>query len=43
MFGARITSEVPGDGEANSQHPPLKDLVDVALSKGVNRRMSNKR
>lgn len=42
-LSARITSEAPGEGEAHSQHPPLKNSVDVALSKGANRRMSDKR
>lgn len=42
-LSAKITSETSGDGQADSQHPPLEDSVDVALSKGANRRMSHKR
>lgn len=38
-----ITSEVASGGQANSQHPPLKDSVDVALSEGANGQMSHKR
>lgn len=43
MSGCRVTSEAPGGGEADSQHPPLKNPVDGALSKGADRRLSDKR
>lgn len=38
-----ITSEVAGGGQANRQHPPLKDSVDVAPSEGASRQMGHKR
>lgn len=35
---AMFTSKVSGDSEANSQHPPLQDSVDVGLSYRTSRR-----
>lgn len=32
-----FTSKMSGDGEANSQHPPLQDSVDVGLSDRASR------
>lgn len=37
MNVVEFTSEVSGEGEADSQHPPLQDSVDVGLREGATR------